>query len=153
MPLSQIHEFFERNLLEETSAFTHLYKRAADLLELNPFFPESPSLLLEGTSWVLEAPEFQNIERTRRLVRSLEKKDELNEILRRDLSANDVKLHIGEENRGTSFTECTVVAAPYRLRGSMTGTIGVIGPTRMDYPRVTSLVKRMAHTMSRIFQE
>ena len=136
----------------EVGAFFHLYKRAANLLRLGPFFQEEPSLIFEGTPRIFEAPEFQDMRRTRRLLKALEEKRELEEILRRDLSAEEVKLHIGSENRETSLTDCTVVAAPYRLRGGVMGSIGVIGPTRMNYPRVTALVGRMAQAVTRCFQ-
>ncbi|MBI3616522.1 MAG: heat-inducible transcription repressor HrcA [Candidatus Omnitrophica bacterium] len=152
MPLAQVPPYLERSLLETNSAFFHLFKRAFDLLHLGPFFEEESSVILEGTLWILEAPEFQDMQRTRRLIRALEEKRELEEILRRDLSADVVKLHIGSENRGTSFTDCTVAAAPYRLRGGVTGAIGVIGPTRMNYPRITALVGRMAQAVTRAFQ-
>ena len=152
MPLAQVTPYLERSLLEASSAFFHLYKRAMDLLRLGPFFEEELSVILEGASWILEAPEFQNIQRTRRLIKALEEKQELEQILQRDLSADEVKLHIGSENRGTSLTDCTVVAAPYRLRGGVMGTIGVIGPTRMNYPRITTLVGKMAQAVSRTFK-
>ncbi len=153
MPMSDIYAYLERSLLETTSAFFHLYKRAMDLLRLGPFLEHEPSLILEGTSWILEAPEFQEMERALRLIRSLEKKQELEEILRRDLSADGVKVHIGSENRGTALTDCTVVAAPYRMRGGVLGTVGLLGPTRMNYPRVTALVGRMGQALTRIFQD
>ena len=121
--------------------------------DLESLFQEEANVILEGASWILEAPEFQDIERTRRLLKGLEDQRELAEILRRDLSAEEVKVHIGSENRGTSLTDCTIVAAPYRLGAGVTGTIGVVGPTRLNYPRVTSLVNQTARTVTRLFQE
>ena len=153
MPLSQIHAYLQQSLFQEKSPFAHLFKRASELLDLESFFDDPTSLLLEGTSWILEAPEFRDMERTKRLLRALEKKGELDEILRKDLGSSEVKLHIGAENRGTSLTDCTVVAAPYRFKGGVMGAIGVVGPTRLDYPRVTSLVGRMAQAVTRAFQE
>lgn len=153
MPLTQIHSYLERCLLEATSSFSHLYKRAADLLRLGPFLEEELSVILEGTSRILQAPEFRDIERTRRLLPLLERKEQLGELLRRDLAADEVKLHIGSENRDAALTDCTVVAASYRLRGGVNGVIGVLGPTRMDYPRITTMVSRMAQAVTRAFQD
>ena len=150
MPLAQIHNYLERSVLQGTSAFFHLYKRSMDLFSMGPFFDEERSIILEGTSWIFEAPEFHDIQRTRRLIRGLERRQELVELLRRDLSADDVKLHIGAENRDTSFLDCTIVAAPYRSRGGVMGAIGVIGPTRLNYPHVTALVHRMAHAVTQL---
>lgn len=128
------------------------WSKAMDFAALNSLFREEASVILEGTSWILEAPEFHEVEKTRRLMKGLENK-ELVQILMRDLAAEEVKLHIGSENRGTSLTDCTIAGAPYRLRGGVMGTIGVLGPTRMDYPRVTTMVGRMAQAISRAFQE
>lgn len=120
--------------------------------DLEPLFQEEAAVILEGTRWILEAPEFRDMERTRRLLRGLENQGELAEILRRDLSAEGVKVHIGAENRGTSLTDCAIVAAPYRFGAGVTGTIGVVGPTRLNYPRVTSLVRQAAQRVTRLFQ-
>ena len=128
------------------------WSKAMDFAALNSLFREEASVILEGTSWILQAPEFQEAEKTQRLMKGLENR-ELVEILTRDLAAEEVKLHIGSENRGTSLTDCTIAGAPYRLRGGVMGTIGVLGPTRMDYPRVTAMVGRMAQALSRAFQE
>lgn len=123
-----------------------------DLSALEPLFQEEASVILEGTSWLFKAPEFQEMERTRRIMKGLESQ-ELVQILMRDLAAEEVKLHIGSENRGTSLTDCTIAGASYRLRGGVMGTIGVLGPTRMNYPHVTTLVARMAQALNRAFQE
>lgn len=152
MPLSQVDDYLERTLLEASSALLHLYKRVSELLSLKSFFEEGPSLILEGASAVLEAPEFQDMERTRRLLRGLEEKEDLLEILRRDVAADHVKFHIGSENKETSLVDCTIAAAPYRLHGGVTGSLGVLGPTRMDYPRVSALVSRAARAVTKAFE-
>ena len=152
MPLSQVFSHLERARLEATDVFFHLYKRTMDLFNLGPFLQEEDALILEGASWILQAPEFRDIQRTRRLMKALEEKEALVEILRKDLAADEVKVHIGSENRGTSLTDCTIVAAPFRLRGGLMGTMGILGPTRMNYPRVTSVVGRMAQAVCRAFQ-
>ena len=82
-----------------------------DFAALHSLFREEASVILEGTSWVLEAPEFQEAGKSCRLMKGLENK-ELVQILMRDLSAEEVKLHIGSENRGTSLTDCTIAGAP-----------------------------------------
>jgi len=153
MSLDQVYSHLEQSLLETNNDFFFLFKRAMSLFRQQPFLEDDAAVLLEGASRVLEAPEFRDIQRTRRLIRGLEQREELAELLRRDLSADGVKLHIGSENRGTSLTDCSIVAAPYRLRGGVRGAIGVLGPTRMDYPRVTALVARTAQAVSKAFRE
>ena len=154
MPLAQAAEGLRAGIQEAAEPHIERWKDSTDVGRLmTALFQEEPSVVLEGTSWILEAPEFRDVARTRRLLKGLESKSELIGILQRDLWADDVKLHIGSENRGTSLVDCSIVAAPYRLRGGMVGTIGVLGPTRMDYPRVTGLVQRMGQCLTQLLQD
>lgn len=152
LSLFQAHAQLMRSFEATRKEVEDLWRRAMHFSVLESLFQEEASVILEGTSWILEAPEFKEIERTRRLMKGLENR-ELVQILMRDLAAEEVKLHIGSENRGTSLTDCTIAGAPYRLRGGVMGTIGVLGPTRMNYPRVTMMVAKMAQAISRAFQE
>ncbi len=153
MSLLQAHAHLMKSFKSVRREAAELHQRLSELSALEALFQEQASVILEGTSWIFEAQEFKDIERTRRLMRGLENKEDLAQILMRDLAAEEVKLHIGSENRGTSLTDCTIAGAPYRLRGGVMGTIGVVGPTRMNYPRVTAMVGRMAQAISRAFQE
>lgn len=154
MPLAQAAGTIRAGIKQAPVPHLERWKDSADMGRLvTALFQEEPSVVLEGTSWILEAPEFRDVARTRRLLRGLESKSELVSILQRDLWADDVKLHIGSENRGTSLVDCSIVSAPYRLRGGMVGTIGVLGPTRMDYPRVTGLVQRMGQCLTHLLQD
>jgi heat-inducible transcriptional repressor len=153
MPLSQACAYLEKCFSEMEGRGLERWRGLLDVARLGALFEEEADVILEGTSWILEAPEFQDMDRTRRLMRALDNRREIVQILQKDLLADEVKLHIGAENRGTSLTDCTIAAAPYRLRGGVMGVIGVMGPTRMNYPRVTAMVGRMGQTISRIFQE
>lgn len=152
VPLVQIRPYLERTLENTAGDGVGLIQDALQLLSSASFLEEDSSVILEGTHWILEAPEFQEIERTRRLMKALQEKEQLGQILRRDLAANNVKLHIGSENRQSLFTDCTIAAAPYGLRGGVMGAIGVMGPTRINYPRVTALVGRTAQALSQALQ-
>lgn len=153
MPLSRAAGLLDRCFAELEARGLERWNGVVDPSCLASLFEEEAEVILEGTSWILEAPEFQDMDRTRRLMRGLDNRRELAQILERDLLADEVKLHIGAENRGTSLTDCTIAASPYRLRGGVMGVIGVLGPTRMNYPRVTAIVGRMGQAVSRIFRE
>lgn len=152
VPLAQIRLYLEGAVPAATDEMSRLIQDALRLVSSAPFFEEESSVILEGTHWILDAPEFKEIERIRKLMKALHEKEPLVEILRRDLAANHVKLHIGSENRGTELTDCTIAAAPYGLRGGVMGSIGVLGPTRLNYPRVTALVGRTAQALSQALQ-
>lgn len=153
MPLSQACAYLDKSFSELQGRELERWSGLLDMAQLEVLFDEEAEVILEGTRWILEAPEFQDRDRTRRLMQALDNRREIVQILQKDLLAEEVKLHIGAENRGTSLTDCTIAAAPYRLRGGVMGVVGVLGPTRMNYPRVTAMVGRMGQTISRIFQE
>ena len=67
-------------------------------------------------------------------------KRDLLDLLDRSMKADGISVFIGEESGFSSLGECSVIASPYEVKGKTLGTLGVIGPTRMDYNDVISVV-------------
>jgi len=109
-------------------------------------------VLIEGAGSFLEAPEFADVERMRALFRALDEKKKLLELLDRVQRANEMQIFIGAESDFSSAGEVSVIAAPYRTQEQALGTLGVIGPTRMDYQRVIPLVLLTAEVLSRALE-
>lgn len=105
---------------------------------------EKKYLYLEGTSKVLMKPEFQDIERAKLLLNALEEKKEIIRILEQDLYRNEINIHIGEENPCPKIHDCSIITAKYRIGQRSLGTIGVLGPKRMAYGRIISILRYMA---------
>ena len=70
----------------------------------------------------------------------------------RDAAAKgDVQVVIGTENRTPSFQNCTLISAPYRIgNSSAVGTLSVLGPTRIEYARMISIVSYVARTLEKM---
>jgi len=101
--------------------------------------PETPpDVRIEGQSNLLAGK--ADLERAKLLLRTLEEKDLLVRLLDRTLSAPGICVFIGAEANLADLTDVSVVAAPYGPEGRPLGTIGVIGPSRMNYSRVIPLV-------------
>ena len=100
------------------------------------------SVLLGRTSLLAEQPEFASGENMRRLLALTDRPEALGELLRKRSATPGITITIGSEHKDPSFAGLTVVTAEYRA-GALSGVIGVIGPTRMPYEKVISLV---AHT-------
>lgn len=108
---------------------------------------ELPALLIEGQSSLLDEPQLlQDAARMRALFRALDEKERVLEVLDRALRAQELTIFIGAES-GLSGQEISIVAAPYHGGGDLLGTLGVIGPVRMDYARVIPLVELTARTV------
>lgn len=102
---------------------------------------------LGGTAKILDQPEFRNVEKLRPLLDLLEQEKTLVQLLTDD-DDEGIRVRIGQENRVDEFKECSVISASYSIDGKKVGTIGVIGPTRMEYARVISIINHLAMGLS-----
>jgi heat-inducible transcriptional repressor len=91
-------------------------------------------------------------ETVRRLFEALERESEMLHLLR-DVTAEDVSVTIGAEHPATGEWEASVVSAPFRAGDSSLGTIGVVGPTAMDYVSVMASVRAVAKRLSELATE
>jgi heat-inducible transcriptional repressor len=92
-------------------------------------------------------------ETVRRLIEALERESELLRILRDATAAQDVTVTIGAEHPSTEEWGAAVVAAPFKAGETQLGTIGVVGPTAMDYPTVVASVRAVARRLSELATE
>jgi heat-inducible transcriptional repressor len=113
-----------------------------------------------GASNILTKPDFANLERLRELLRTIEEKTRLVQILteciERDPSLkSDVQVVIGSENSAASLQNCTLITAPYRIGagGGSVGTLSVLGPTRIEYARTISIVTYVASILEKIMTQ
>jgi heat-inducible transcriptional repressor len=96
-------------------------------------------VMLGAASVLAEQPEFASADSMRRLVALTETRHYLAEVLRKRSDSSGVSITIGNEHGDPALENFTLVTAQYRV-GSLNGVIGVIGPTRMPYDKVISLV-------------
>jgi heat-inducible transcriptional repressor len=99
---------------------------------------EASEVLVDGQSNLLSGK--ADLERAKLLLRTLEEKDLLVRLLDRTIAAPGICVFIGAEANLADLTDVSVVAAPYGPEGRPLGTVGVIGPSRMNYSRVIPLV-------------
>ncbi len=107
------------------------------------------SAYLEGESEILRQPEFRDGAKLDGLLDALQKRTLLFQTLSRALLGPNVAVVIGAENRLAAMHECSVVSAPYFVGQRERGTIGVVGPTRMDYDRAVPAVEFFARSLTR----
>jgi heat-inducible transcriptional repressor len=103
-------------------------------------------LHVAGTRNIVLQPEFRDPRQAAGLIDLVERKDELAQLL---MGRQGVVITIGEENEAQEMRLCSMVTASYQARGGM-GIIGVIGPTRMPYERMLSLVRYAAARASEL---
>jgi heat-inducible transcriptional repressor len=101
----------------------------------------------EGAANILKQPEFQDVRRARPVLSALERDDVVEDLLVEARGGSQVRITIGMENRYEEMKDCSVVSATYHAGGRAVGVVGVVGPTRLRYGRVVSLVRFLAETL------
>ncbi|WP_058485390.1 heat-inducible transcriptional repressor HrcA [Defluviitalea phaphyphila] len=112
----------------------------------------TPDIYLSGSMNILNFPEFSDIEKAKQLFYTLEEKDLLVSILSKH-NSNGIKITIGCENEIDEIKNCSLITASYTIGGRSVGTIGIIGPTRMQYEKVVSLLSYMSNNMDKLLNK
>ncbi len=106
---------------------------------------------LSGATNMLEYPEYSDVAKARTFLATVEQKDDMYRMLKK-ASSMEFTVTIGSENEQEGFQDCSVVTASYRVNGTPVGSFGVIGPTRMDYARVLSILKNVQTNLGTVLQ-
>jgi heat-inducible transcriptional repressor len=93
---------------------------------------------LEGTKNILNFPEFKNVERAKLFLDMLDKKDIVCKLLEGFDKQSELNVQIGQENEIIEVKDCSLIITNYSIGHSVVGSIGIIGPTRMEYGKVIS---------------
>ena len=115
--------------------------------------PRAENIIIEGATLLLEQPEFMDIAKVKNFLRAMEGKEVLVNILTEDTNARGLRVKIGKENRIGEFQECSLVTATYEYDGEIVGTLGVLGPTRLDYAKATAMVSLLSQILSEQLDE
>jgi heat-inducible transcriptional repressor len=99
---------------------------------------------------LLRPPEFSDLGELRTLFRALEEKQVLIDLLGGVLEGAGSQVMIGEENPLSDLARCSLVASTYGSGERPMGTVGIVGPTRMEYSRAIALVNYLAQALTRI---
>jgi heat-inducible transcriptional repressor len=111
---------------------------------------DAEKVFLEGASTIIDEHKFSDLETVRHVVEALEHRRLLLEVLADALSIGSVSVRIGAENFAQEMQYCSIITAPYGSVGNPLGSLGVVGPTRMDYRRTIAAVHEVAANLGRM---
>jgi heat-inducible transcriptional repressor len=109
-----------------------------------------------GTTNIFKYPELSDSEKASELICTLEEKQQLVNLVTESLGDENnsgIQVYIGSETPIKTMKDCSVVTATYELEEGVTGTIGIIGPKRMDYEKVVDTLKIMMKQLDTIFKK
>lgn len=108
------------------------------------------NLYMEGLTNIFNIPEYNSIDKAKAFLELVSRKEEF----ARDMldRGDGVIVTIGEENVADSMKDCSLITATYHIDGKLVGKIGVIGPTRMNYGEITSIMEYLTNNLSESFK-
>lgn len=149
LTLGEIKASMDQRLKEASTADPKLIKLFLESGENLLNFPEIEQVHLGGTTNIVDQPEFRDREKLRSLIELLEEKKLLAELVSAKGIKNGITVTIGKEIKRGEMQSCSLVTSTYKA-GKVSGTIGIIGPTRMRYAKLVSLVDYTAKLLSEI---
>ena len=149
--LRDVRELFARRLTSDKVQHDELRRRAFELgtaaIADVPVAPES-QLVIEGQAKLFEQPEFSDAHNLKEVMNALDERDRLVELLDATMAADVARVVVGSEAGGLGGGQLAIVGASFTEDGERAGTVGIIGPTRMDYPKIIPIVTATANAMT-----
>jgi len=108
---------------------------------------------LDGRMNIMKHPEFKETDKLNYILSLIEEENILANTIRRYLGLRKTKIIIGKESKLKEMQNCSLVTSEYRIKGKSAGAIGILGPTRMDYPRMVSIAEYISDKLSEILSE
>jgi len=120
---------------------------------------EEMEIYTSGATNIFKYPELADKTKASELISTFEEKQALAEFAKETMEADngkentEIQIYIGDETPVQTMKDCSVVTATYDLGGGMQGTIGIIGPKRMDYENVVDNLKTLKNQLDHIFKK
>lgn len=144
-PLSKIDKPMEEYILSEINYSIDVIKPIID--QINKIVDEAETIYLEGANKAFDLPEFKSLELAKNFVNVLDEKEVMLDILDSGM-AKDINVYIGDENDKEELKDFSVVTFKHSIGDKELGTIGIIGPKRMNYSKVISVMKYISKKIS-----
>lgn len=148
VPLYKLRTKLQTEVANVLRAHVQNYEHVVQALASSFDIDKAEKVFYSGKTNLLTQPEFRDVEKVRMLLNMLEEDDMMHQILRKPQSGIQVK--IGHENNLEAFDHCSLITATYSIGGKHMGTIGILGPTRMEYRRVIGVVDTLSKDLTKI---
>ncbi len=149
LELREIRDRLLLTMAEDRASVDLWLARAIDLAQRAVEAAQDPEVLVEGTTTLFDQPELKNMESVRRVLDTFADKARLVSMLNSCLEGDGVRVYLGEDNDVTSELDFGLVATTYGVGSRSLGSLGILGPARMEYPRIVPLVRYLGETLSK----
>ncbi len=144
-PLDEIDKPLEEYIFSEMNYSLNVIKPI--MQQLDRVINEESKLYLEGANKAFELPEFKSLEVARNFINLIDTKEVVRDLLNTGF-AKDINVYIGDENENEQLKDFSIITFKHRYQDKDLGTIGIIGPKRMDYSKVISVMKYISKKLN-----
>ena len=144
-PIEKIDRPLEEYLFDEMTYSVKVIKPIIE--QIKRVLAEDETLYLEGANKSFELPEFNSLEVAKNFINILDTKELMSDMLNSGF-AQDINVYIGEENEKDELKDFSIVTFKHKVGDKDLGTIGIIGPKRMDYSKVISVMKYVSKKLN-----
>jgi len=144
-PIEKIDDSLEKYIFRELKYSINIIRPIIE--QMKKLIEEEEKIYLEGANKSFELPEFQSLALAKNFVNILDTKEVMRDILNTGF-AEDIQIYIGDENENEDLKDFSIVTFKHSVGDKDLGTIGIIGPKRMNYSKVISVMKYISNKLN-----
>lgn len=156
LALEEINLGMISSLKQQAGIHSEIVADVIDAIAESIHAEEDLEVYTSGANNIFKYPELADQQKASGIINTFEEKQLLTELVQENLSDENntgIQVYIGEETPIQSMKDCSVVTATYELGEGMRGTIGIIGPKRMDYDKVIGTLKTITHQLDDLYKK
>lgn len=156
LSIEEINLGMIQNLKEQAGIHSELVASVIDAVAEVIHAEDEVKIYTSGATNIFRYPELSDNGKASEIISTFEEKQELTDLVTQTLENSEnkgIQVYIGQETPIQAMKDCSVVTATYELGGGLQGTIGIIGPKRMDYENVLKTLKTLTEQLDRIYNK
>ena len=156
LSIEEINLGMIQNLKEQAGIHSELVASVIDAVAEVIHAEDEVKIYTSGATNIFRYPELSDNGKASEIISTFEEKRELTDLVNQTLENSEsrgIQVYIGQESPIQAMKDCSVVTATYELGGGLQGTIGIIGPKRMDYENVLKTLKTLTEQLDRIYNK
>ncbi|CAM5793791.1 MULTISPECIES: heat-inducible transcriptional repressor HrcA [Brevibacillus] len=148
VPLWQLRQRLYQEIAGEMRRHVEQYEEMLHILEDSLTREEKERVYLRGATKIMNQPEFRDVDKVKDILELLERNDQLIHLF--GAPAEGLTVRIGQENQLDAIKQCSIITTSYSLGGKPVGMVGILGPTRMEYSKVITVLNYLAEGLSQM---
>ncbi|WP_236909771.1 heat-inducible transcriptional repressor HrcA [Clostridium sp. Cult3] len=152
LTIEEIGKEMDNNIFKEMYDYKGIIDNIIPIINKTFNDIDSVEVYADGVNKIFDFPEYKDLDKAKSFISFIEDKELLADMLLNNSRENGIEITIGNENIYDPIKECTLITTTYKLGDVIIGKIGVIGPTRMDYPMVINALKLFSVNLTEILE-